>query len=136
MEAEMRKLFQLGIAVFGLLQSVAIAGADEAYDHCLTVSDGSNTAWSACGAAYLERLDGQLNETWQTVFPTLTAGGQADLRAEQRAWIAFKELSCRHLANGDYGREGQVLEFPVCRAGIIEQRIEYLRTLGEIIGAR
>ena len=45
-----------------------------------------------------------------------------DLLEEQRAWIAFKEASCRFYASGSFGREGQVLSVPVRRAGIIAQR--------------
>lgn len=132
----MRRFLKISIAVVTLLQSATWVRADETYDRCLTGSDGTNAAWSECGGDYLVRLDKELNDTWQTVFPALTPEGKTSLRAEQRAWNAFKELSCLHLANGDYGREGQVLHFPICRADIIEQRIEYLKNLSELVGAK
>jgi uncharacterized protein YecT (DUF1311 family) len=127
----MRAFLLVGITAFGLLQGSTLAWADKAYDRC--IGDAStNAAWSECGGAYLTRLDEQLNETWQQVFPELTAGGQALLRTEQRAWNAFKEASCLYYSNEDYGREGQVLQMPACRGQIIEERIRYLETLGAL----
>lgn len=125
----MRRILQLAFATTCLLQAIGPARADDAYDQCLQASDGTNAGWSECGGDYLDRLDAELNDTWKAVFPGMTTDGKASLRAEQRAWNDFKELSCLHLANGDYGREGQVLQFPICRGTIIEQRIGYLNTL-------
>lgn len=103
--------------------------ADSKYDQCIDLADGTNTAWAECGAEYLTRLDAELNEAWQDVFPELSSAGQTLLRTEQRAWNTFKEASCLYYGNGDFGREGQVLEQPACRAQIIEDRIEYLNDL-------
>lgn len=132
----MIRLAAVVIAIGGLVQTTTIAHADARYQNCISQSDSTNAAWSACGVDYLDRLDATLNETWQTVFPQLTNQGQVSLRAEQRAWNTFKELSCLHLANGDFGREGQVLDFPACRAEIIAQRIDYLDALREFVGPR
>ncbi|WP_245893148.1 lysozyme inhibitor LprI family protein [Devosia naphthalenivorans] len=128
-------LFASTVCIAGSMLA-APAAADDIYDRCLEDSDGTNTAWSACGGDYLDRLDGQLNDTWQQVFPELTPEGRTLLRTEQRAWNAFKEGSCLYYGNGDYGREGQVLHFPICQGQIIEQRIEYLNQLGDFASPR
>lgn len=109
------------------------AHADEAYDRCMEVSDGTNTDWAQCSGEYLARLDEQLNDAWQRVFPEVTPAGQVLLRTEQRAWNTFKEASCLYYGNWDCGREGQVLHMPLCRAKIIEQRIDYLNELSEFV---
>lgn len=105
--------------------------ADQAYDRCMESSDATNAAWSICGGEYLSRLDDQLNSAWKATFPLLSKEGQAKLRAEQRAWNEFKEVSCLYYVGDDYGREGQVLDMPICRGAIIEQRIDYLNGLLE-----
>lgn len=129
----MKQFFLPGIAAICIIMGASPALADKAYDRCINASS-SNADWSVCGAEYLSRLDDQLNETWQRVFPALSDDGQALLRTEQRAWNAFKEESCLYYGSADYGREGQVLQLPACRGEIIEQRIQYLEELGAFGG--
>lgn len=105
--------------------------ADDDYDRCISDSDGTNAAWSECGGAWLEREDARLNEAWKRVFSGFAGQSKADLLAEQRAWIAFKEASCLFYASGDFGREGQVLSFPSCRAGVTAERTAAIEAYGE-----
>lgn len=114
----MRRLF----LACSLLLFAGAASADEEYDRCIGESDGSNQAWAKCGHDWIAREDAKLNETWLRLLQGKTGKTAEDLRAEQRAWNAFKELSCQFYANGEYGREGQVLEFPACRARVIARR--------------
>lgn len=116
----------LAAAIAALLALAGAAVADDAYDKCIETSDGSNPAWSKCGAALLEREDVRLNEAWKRVFAQFDGRVRNELQEEQRAWIAFKEKSCLFFANGGFGREGQVLAFPTCRARIIAARTEEL----------
>lgn len=123
------------MAAAGLLAAALIAGAvpaaaDEVYDRCIDESDGTNEAWGACGSDWIAREDGRLNATWKRVFGTLEGQTKADLLTEQRAWNAFKEASCAFYANGDWGREGAVLGFPACRAGVIADRTAALEAYG------
>ena len=48
---------------------------------------------------------------------------------DQRAWNAWKEKSCMIYATSDFGREGQVINYPTCRADVIEARTTYLKSL-------
>ena len=98
------------------------AHADPAYDRCIALSDGTNQAWGQCGGEWVAREDIRLNATWKKVQPMLEGSAAKALLAEQRAWIAFKDASCAFYATGDYGREGQVLHFPTCRAKVIAAR--------------
>ena len=119
-----------------LLVGITAAMADPAYDRCIKQSDGTNTAWGACGAAMIEREDTRLNAAWQRVYPLLEAEGQKALQAEQRAWIAYKDKSCLFYAGGEYGREGQVLDYPVCRAAVIAGRTRELVAIEKALNQR
>lgn len=101
--------------------------ADEAYKRCIDDSDGTNPAWGACGGEWVAREDAKLNATWKRLYEASGPNTKKDLLEEQRAWNAFKEKSCRFYDNGDFGREGQVLHFPACRAAVIAQRTEALK---------
>lgn len=118
------KTFRCGVAAACVLAAALVmpAAADEAYDRCFKASDGTNTAWSACGSDWVKREDDRLNATWKRVFSGLPDATRAALLDEQRAWNAFKEKSCVFYANGDWGRDGQVLQFPACRAAVIAGR--------------
>jgi uncharacterized protein YecT (DUF1311 family) len=101
---------------------------------CMDRSDGTNIAWSGCAGAEIARQDAKLNATWQRVYRRLPEQSKADLLAEQRAWIAYKEASCRLYANGDWGRDGQVVDFGLCRAQVIEARVDDLEGLEQMVG--
>lgn len=110
-------------------QAPAVDGRLSALGECLERSDGTNTAWGICGGAEVERQEQRLNAAWKRVSPMLDPQSRADLLAEQRAWISFKDKSCLYLANGQKGRQGQVLEFPACRAAVVADRAGYLESL-------
>lgn len=101
--------------------------ADKIYDNCINRSDGSNSAWSQCGGDWLKRADDKLNATWKKVYGKADGQSKTDMLAEQRLWNSYKESSCNFYANGDWGREGQVLSFPNCRANVIEMRTKQLQ---------
>jgi len=121
------------VAAVALLAAVAPAAADAAYDRCIDESDGTNEAWGACGSDWIAREDGRLNATWKRVFGAAEGQTKTDLLAEQRAWNTFKEAACAFYANGDWGREGAVLGFPACRAGVIAERTSALEAYGEYL---
>jgi uncharacterized protein YecT (DUF1311 family) len=115
-----------GSVVFG-----GDAATDSAYDTCIDESDGSNVAWGQCGSEWVEREDVKLNRTWKKVFSGTEGQTKEDLLAEQRAWITYKEAACAFYANGDFGREGQVLGYPNCQAEIIAERTGRLEAYGQ-----
>ena len=112
------------------------ASADEAYDKCVNASDGTNPAFSACGADWMKREDAKLNTAWKRVFAQLDGDAKAALLAEQRAWNAFKETSCKFYATGDFGREGESVQFPICRAQMMAARTAVLDGYGKFLQQR
>lgn len=109
-------------STFLICAQPAPARADDAYRKCLDASDGSNPSWSICGSEWLVREDTKLNVAWKRLLAANEPNSVRDLRAEQRAWNAYKDRACRFYSNGDFGREGQVLHYPACRARIISER--------------
>ena len=114
----------LGCALAALGRATP-ASADDAYSHCLDNSS-TNLEWGECGEALLERLDAALNTAWKGAKASVDQQTQKDLLVEQRAWLKFRDSSCMMWANGSYGREGEVLHYFGCRAGITNARISDL----------
>ena len=119
--------------ILTLALAAALAVADDRYDLCMETAV-TNPDFAVCGTRLVERRDAELNRVWKVAFAGLDAPTKAELLAEQRLWIAFKDKSCRYWTTGSYGREGQTVHFYTCRAGVIDARIAYLADIGNMIG--
>jgi uncharacterized protein YecT (DUF1311 family) len=103
----------------------------------------TNFQWDACGGAEIRRQEARLTVAWKNAiacFDTSTPGGletQHAFMKEQQAWILFKDSSCKFYypsKNGQgpyFGREGEVLSAPICRATIIEDRARWLENIAK-----
>lgn len=109
-------------ATMAVLATVPATLADDVYAQCLSSADGSNQAWLRCGDEYVEREKAQFDRTWTAFIDAQVGQTRSDLLAEQAAWADFFRLACAFYANGDLGREGQVLSYPACKAGLYVQR--------------
>ncbi|MEB2843980.1 DUF1311 domain-containing protein [Rhizobiales bacterium RZME27] len=113
-----------------LLLPASFASADDLYDKCM---DGAvtNPDFAKCGGEWVARADVKLNEAWKTLNARFGDRDEAKqyLLTEQRLWNAYKEGSCLFY-NADFGREGQIIHYSACRAGVIERRVEELESLG------
>jgi len=92
----------------------------------MDASDGSNPGFAACGGEWVARADAKLNKVWKEMYSSVGENIKKDLLAEQRLWNAYKEQSCDIFRKGDWGREGEVIHFLVCRATVIETRVKQL----------
>ena len=110
------------------------------YDACLNRAT-TNVEYSDCGVAELARQEARLAATWRAVLATFRPdSGETQLDsvnvvpqrqalvAEQRAWVRYKDLACRHWLYGN-GREGQVIHYPVCKVDVIRDRVTKLRQM-------
>ncbi|SFS08965.1 Uncharacterized conserved protein YecT, DUF1311 family [Dyella sp. OK004] len=122
------KRFSMGSFVLMVLSmgTMTTASADETYKKCIDKSS-DNASWAQCGGQWMQREDDKLNSTWKTLFAKVNGQTKTDLLAEQRLWVSFKEKACKFYANGDWGREGQVLSYPSCQAGLIASRTKDLQ---------
>ncbi len=106
---------------------VSVRSLATAYDRCVARA-GTNLAFGECGGTRLKNGDALLNATWKRVYGRMRGSSKAALLTEQRLWIAYKDRACQAWLN-DYGREGQVIHYPLCRAAVLESRIELLAAL-------
>ena len=121
--------FTLCLAFIVAMAAPAVAD-DAEYRKCSEKSDGTNVAYNACGDALLKRDDDRLNAAWKTALAAMPGDdSHKALVEEQRAWNAYKEKSCMIYATSDFGREGNVINYPTCRADVIEARTKYLKAL-------
>lgn len=112
-----------------LLAPAPYAAADDLYDQCMDKAL-TNLDFAHCGGEWMARADVKLNDAWKALNASLEGyeASKRELLAEQRLWNAYKEKSCLFYSHTDFGRQGDVLEFPVCRAGVIERRIKELNS--------
>jgi uncharacterized protein YecT (DUF1311 family) len=120
----------LGASLSLLVIGVGAARADSVYDACMKTAN-THADFGECGGAYVKRADDALNAAWKQTYKLATGQTAKDLLAEEQAWIAYKEKSCLLYANGESGREGEVISFPGCRGQVIEQRTKDLVGIGK-----
>ena len=119
-------------AALALVLAPAPARADKPYDACMAKA-ATNIDYGQCGGAWIQREDKRLNIAWTRVYARLEPAQKAELLAEQRLWLAFKNRSCGYWLEGN-GREGQVIHYPSCRAQVIADRAGYLEGVSEAMG--
>lgn len=108
------------------------------YDKCIGANT-ANMAYANCGQDEVDRQDKRLNTAWNKVATCMSdnAAVKKSLLDEQRLWIKWKEASCLFYDARDaqglpvFGREGQVLSLPACRATVIAQRAKFLEDLAK-----
>lgn len=111
----------LGLLTAVLLSTVQPASAETTWRDCVDKTT-TNMEWGACSGDYIRSADQALNAAWKQLMAAAQGQTKADLIAEEKAWIAYRETACKFYLNGDYGREGQVLHGPACIASLIEKR--------------
>lgn len=112
--------------VLALSYGPAVA-SDAQYTACIDATV-KNDEWAACGGALIERNEAKMDEQLQRLREVSDPETMATIDGEQEAWTAFREAACQIYANAsNFGREGQVLSYPLCKAKLVEERAEQLR---------
>ncbi|RAK52581.1 lysozyme inhibitor LprI family protein [Phenylobacterium deserti] len=101
-------------------------------DACLNsgeAAQGVTSAMAECLGAEFERQDGRLNRAYQAAMAAQDEAGKAQLRQAQRAWIRFRDQSCREGATG-----GTIdrLNGPSCMADRSRERADELERLAQV----
>lgn len=125
-------LKQIAAAATFIVAVATNANADDQYDKCMESAE-TNVDFGKCGEVWIEREDAKLNATWKKLHGATTGQTKKDLLAEQRLWIAFRESACQFYANGERGREGEVIGAPACQASVIADRTKELEDYLEVI---
>ncbi len=85
-----------------------------ALDACLNMGDaakGVSVAMGGCFNAELKVQDDRLNAAYRSALAKRDPAGQAQLRAEERAWIKRRDAECRAIA---VGGTIDMVEVPSC----------------------
>lgn len=96
-------------------------GFSPAYQACITYGETHNTTAipaAECNARELRSQDARLNRSYKAAMARLPAKRQAELRADERAWIAKRDLSCGRSVDPDDRTE--------CIIAATIKRIRYL----------
>lgn len=130
------------MAIFSATTILAIslgagaARAEAIYDTCMARAE-TNTDFSNCGGAFVARLEARMTTVWKRVYPSLSGEGKADLLAEQRAWIAYKDAACLYFADlPQFGAETRSIGLPRCKARILKERIRALEIVEDPRGLK
>jgi uncharacterized protein YecT (DUF1311 family) len=126
-------------ALLGLLIGGSGAQAQSAEWRKCVDSTKTNVEWAQCGEAEIKRQEARLNAAWKQAFAcfegTEMAAPKQSFLEEQRLWVKWKDASCTFYSDGQaFGREGQVLSYPACRAAVILQRTQFLEKFGKDCG--
>lgn len=101
----------------------------------------NNYDFGQCSGAEVKRQEALLTTAWAKAYGEMKdygAEARAALLTEQRAWIVFKDASCKFYITSDraFGREGSVIHFGTCRAQVISSRVTALNDLIESLKSR
>lgn len=107
--------------------SSEIARADPQYNRCIRLAEGY-AGNVACGEEALARGEAALTLAWKHAYASLDAKSKIALLQEQRAWIAYKDKSCRLFYEGEWGSLRSV-RFAECRSKILSDRIQSLSNI-------
>jgi uncharacterized protein YecT (DUF1311 family) len=120
----------------GLLLCASAAKAQSPeWQKCVDATK-TNVEWGQCGEAEIKRQESHLNSAWKKAFACFDgeamAAAKQSFLEEQRLWVKWKDASCGFYSDGQaFGREGQVLSYPACRAAVIQQRTQFLEKFGK-----
>jgi uncharacterized protein YecT (DUF1311 family) len=121
----MKTKYRISVILLSLSATAPVL-ADSIYDKCIDEVGTQHPEDTACGAAYLERIERKLNEVWQVTYGKFTGKAKNDLLLEQRAWIAYKDKSCELYRNDIFGTLGERIRYYGCRGAVIEDRVKEL----------
>src|SRR5882724_5550478 len=137
-EREMHRRVWLWAMLGSLLCATGTQAQPPEWQKCVD-STKTNTEWADCGNAEITRQEARLNSAWKKAFACFEGEAMAavkqSLPEEQRLWVKWKDASCTFYSEGEaFGREGQVLSYPACRAAVIQQRTQFLGKFGKECG--
>ena len=121
----------LALLVYALLSAPALA-EDAAYRACVGKAGAKEASLARCGDERIKRAEAALGDALKSALSDMPGeAARKALNDEQASWIAFRDKSCLMFSSGDFAREVQVVSFAVCRAGVIEARAKYLKSLND-----
>jgi uncharacterized protein YecT (DUF1311 family) len=113
-------------------QSKADDSLSRAYATCMA-STTTNDGWSQCSVEEITRQEQWLAVAWNEALVALRTNvdeSRVKVFSEgQQAWVKYKDSTCEFFADDVFGREGTLLYFGSCKAGVIANRIKELKDM-------
>jgi uncharacterized protein YecT (DUF1311 family) len=142
----LRKGYLIWIAILAIslgIENNVLAQAENSktiseYDKCQS-QHTDNVGWWQCGKEEIDRQQAALDKIWKKAsehMKSRSEKGFNDLVEEQKLWEAWKDKTCEYINHTDglnFGREKQVLDYPMCRIQLIKQRLSYLYEMDSIL---
>ena len=122
-------VFFVAGSILGLCTSGALSAPKDTYDKCVG-STSTNSEWAECGRREISRQESRLNAAWKKAQSCFDIKEEVEKNAkealldEQRLWVKWKNGACTLFYYG--GREGQVLNYPMCKIKVIKDRVDWL----------
>ena len=91
------------------------------YQKCIH-DQTTNVAWQECGDTLIKAREQELDATLKRLEPLLksqSTTAYADLLKQQQAWKSYEGVACNIWLSDVFGREGTVLNFAPCKAGVV-----------------
>jgi uncharacterized protein YecT (DUF1311 family) len=109
--------------------------ADAGIENC--DSDDNNFDQMACLSRNLDKLDKELNITYQAALAAMPKTSSDDVRKEQqqlrksqRAWLKYKDENCALVGGIEGGNNAWVTKFAAtCEVNAVSERIKFLKTI-------
>ena len=128
--------------MLAILISAALAtAAPEARLHAewsnCVATKSDNYGYGVCSGTYMNAAEAQLNAAWKRLMSAVTRDPQtkAAMLTEQRAWLSYRNTACAFYGvQTDWGRTGEVLDGPECKAVVTERRTAELASYLKYVG--
>ncbi|MFV3367289.1 lysozyme inhibitor LprI family protein [Pseudomonas sp. NY15435] len=86
---------------------------------------------NACTGAAYKASDKRLNDLYGQYRQRLDAGQKKALTAAQKAWLNYRDLSCKFETSSVEGGSGYPMAYGNCLKAMTDQRIKELQTLSD-----
>ncbi|MEL6459025.1 MAG: lysozyme inhibitor LprI family protein [Cyanobacteria bacterium J06621_15] len=138
LRSTLQKIALISLPILGFVAAPNIARGDsfEIAQKVNCNSPQTTYEMKVCAGQSYEKADKNLNQVYRQLKPKLVRSQQNKLVNAQRAWIQFRDKSCKF--EGDFAEGGTlqpVLEMN-CLADVTEQRVKDLQRYLEIVNNR
>ncbi len=107
------------VAMAALLCLASPSLADDAFAACLKTVGPEDTR---CGEEWIKREETRLDSAWKHLMEVAEGDIAKQLTAEQDAWAAFRDLSCKFKLDEGFGGASGPNGYHACRAEAISDR--------------
>ncbi|KAF1050747.1 MAG: hypothetical protein GAK43_02691 [Stenotrophomonas maltophilia] len=91
----------------------------------------TQSALNACTGAAYTASDAHLNQLYNDYRKRLDAGQKKALTTAQKAWLNYRDLSCKFETSGVEGGSGYPMAYNNCLKAMTDHRIAELQTLAD-----